>query len=367
MRIIITGGGTGGHIYPALAIARGIQERVPNAEILYVGTQKGMESQIVPKAGFRFTFIDISGIDRSSLIKASQSLARLPLSLWQSFQIIKSFKPDVVVGTGGYVSFPVVLAASYYPCKTFIHEQNALPGLANRCLAKRVDCTLLTFAEAQKFLRTPKICITGLPVRKEFTQVSPTEAKKRLNLCLEAFTVLVFGGSRGANKINQAMLELVEKYHGVPWQVIWITGETGYEEVKQQLEANKLDYEDGRIHLYPYMYNMEDALASSDLAICRAGASTLSELAILGVPAILVPYPYASENHQEKNAQALANKGAAEMIRDDSLDGATLYKQIEELRMNPDGLRRMSRNIKKEGRPDALNEIIDIILKGHLK
>ncbi|ABI68146.1 undecaprenyldiphospho-muramoylpentapeptide beta-N-acetylglucosaminyltransferase [Syntrophomonas wolfei] len=362
MKFIITGGGTGGHIYPALAIASGLKERLGEAEILYVGTKKGLEANIVPRAGLRFTTIDISGIDRSSMLKASRSLVKFPRSFFQAWDIIKDFQPDIVIGTGGYVSFPIVMAGTFFPSKTVIHEQNAIPGLANRNLARRVDYALLNFAEAAPYMKAKSMKVTGLPVRSEIFNVQRAESIKKLGLEPNLFTLVVFGGSRGAMTINQAMLEAVERWQDSKMQIIWITGESSYNEIKQQLEERLSLSKRRFLQLYPYMFNIEEALAAADLAVCRAGAGTLSELAILGLPAILVPYPYAAENHQEKNARALLAKKAVEMVIDEFLDGDTLYKKVNELRENPVYLKEMARNMAKEGRPNALNEILDVIL-----
>lgn len=362
MRIIISGGGTGGHIYPALSIAQEIKDRMPDAAILYVGTKRGMESTIVPRAGFDFKTIDISGINRSSLLKASGSLSKLPRSFFQGWEVVREFKPDIVIGTGGYVSFPVVLAATFLDCKTYIHEQNALPGLANRTLARRVDCVMLTFAEAERHLKGKSVKITGLPVRRDILDVNAQWARQELGLLEGKFTLLVFGGSRGARTINRAMLEAMERLQQEDMQIIWVTGENGYQEIKANL-ADKVDMDSiqCKLQLLPYMDNINLALASADLALCRAGASTLCELAVVGLPAILVPYPYAAENHQEMNARALLNKNAAAMVIDEFLDGDTLYKKVSELKSDQARLKAMSNNIRREARPHALKDIVDIV------
>lgn len=363
MKIIISGGGTGGHIYPAIAIAQEIRDRLPETQLLYVGTREGMESTIVPQAGFDFKTIDITGINRSSLIKASQSLAKMPRSFFQGWEVVRDYRPDIVIGTGGYVSFPVVLAATFLDCKTYIHEQNALPGLANRNLARRVDCVMLTFPEAQKHLNAKLIKLTGLPVRKDILNVNAGEARQKLGLKEDKFTLLVFGGSRGAMTINQAMVGAMDRLQHEDIQIIWLTGENGYQDIKKSL-ADKVDLHDMECNLqvFPYMYNMNEVLAVSNLAVCRAGASTLSELAIMGLPAILVPYPYAAENHQEMNARALLQKKAVTMVIDEFLDGDTLYQRVSELMFNPQRLKEMSNNMRQQARPNALKDIVDIIL-----
>lgn len=363
MRIIISGGGTGGHIYPALAIVQEIRNRLPESVILYVGTQKGMESTIVPRAGFDFKTIDIGGINRSSLLKASSSLGKLPRSFFQAWQVVRDFEPDIVIGTGGYVSFPVVMAATFYRCKTYIHEQNALPGLANRSLARRVDCVMLTFPEARKYLKGKLITVTGLPVRKDIMDVDAGQAREELGLAEEKFTLLVFGGSRGARTINRAMLDAMERFYKEDIQIIWLTGDASYQEIKHNLaDRVNLDSMQCNLTLLPYMDNINLALAAANLAVCRAGASTLCELAVVGLPAVLVPYPYAAENHQEMNARALVSKNAANMVIDEFLDGDTLYQKVNELRLDQARLKEMSANMSQEARPDALKDIVDIIL-----
>jgi UDP-N-acetylglucosamine--N-acetylmuramyl-(pentapeptide) pyrophosphoryl-undecaprenol N-acetylglucosamine transferase len=361
MKIILSGGGTGGHIYPALAIAGEIKRRNPAAELLYVGTQRGLESKIVPPSGIPFKTIDISGIDRSSMLRASKALIKFPFSFFQARDIIKDFKPDIIVGTGGYVSYPIVLAGTFMDVKTLIHEQNAIPGLANRNLARRVDCVLLTFEEARKYVEAKCIKLTGLPVRQEILAIDRkwdkygTERNK--------FNLLAFGGSLGAASINQAMLQLVELYRNENIQITWIAGQSGYQEMKDALKK-KIDAKSiiCTINILPYMYNIEEALAIADLAVCRAGASTICELEVLGLPAILIPYPYAAENHQEKNARALEDKNAALMIIDEFLNGETLYKKIEQLRNKKGKLLEMGQNMLKEARPNALRDIVDEIL-----
>lgn len=360
MKVILTGGGTGGHIYPALAVASELKRRIPTVELLYVGTTRGLESKIVPPAGIPFKTVDIAGIDRSSMLKAGKNLLKFPFSFFQARDIIKEFQPDIIVGTGGYVSFPVVLAGTFMDVRTIIHEQNAIPGLANRNLARRVDCVLLTFEEARKYLDARNIKLTGLPVRP---QILALDRKQHQAENQGVFTLLAFGGSLGSSSINQAMLTIVERYRREKINIIWITGQAGYEDMKNAL-PKKVEIKSliCGLTVVPYMYNMEEALAKTDLAVCRAGASTVCELEILGVPAIFVPYPYAAENHQEKNARALVEKKAAEMVIDEFLDGDTLYQKIQNIRNDAQKLQQMGENMRKEARPDALKDIVDQIL-----
>lgn len=361
MKIILTGGGTGGHIYPALAIAFALREKDPAVQILYIGTRNGLESSIVPQAGLDFKTIDISGLDRNSMIKATKTIARFPLGFFQAWDVLRKFEPDMVVGTGGYVSFPVVYVAQVLGIKTIIHEQNAMPGLANRRLAKKADHVLLTFAAAQKYLEAKSVTITGLPVRQQIILVDKEQARKKMDLSAEKFTVLAFGGSRGAGSINRAMLSMLNRYEREAIQFIWITGENNYQDIIFKLNV----YSDGlrqKIRIYPYLYNIEEALAIADLAVCRAGAGAISELALLGLPAILIPYPYAADNHQQKNAQYLVEKGAAEMVIDEFLDGDTLFKHIEKIRRDKNKLTGMRACMLKEAKPDAIEKIINVIL-----
>lgn len=361
MKVILTGGGTGGHIYPALAIASELRSRIPDVQLLYVGTTKGLESKIVPRSGMPFKTVDITGIDRSSMLKSGKTLLKFPASFLQAREIIKDFEPDIIIGTGGYVSFPVVFSGTFMDVRTVIHEQNAIPGLANRNLAKRVDRVLLTFPEAGQYLNGSNIRITGLPVRKEILTMhregKASEPGRNL------FTLLAFGGSLGSTSINQAMIPVIDRYRNTELNFIWITGESGYEEMKISLEK-RVDVRSLKcgLEMVPYKYDMEKALAAAHLAVCRAGASTVCELELLGLPAVFVPYPYAAENHQEKNARALVEKGAAEMIIDEFLDGDSLYKIVERLRRDPNRLQEMGQNMFKEARPNALNDIVDEIL-----
>ncbi len=360
--MVITGGGTGGHLYPALAIARGVKARVPSIDVIFIGTVKGLESKIIPHSEFRLHTIDIEGLNRSSMLKATRSLLKVPQGLWQARRILAEFKPDVVVGTGGYVSYPVVMAASIMGIKTIIHEQNAYPGLANRLLARRADWVLVSFEEARHHLKAKNLAVTGLPVRQEIAETTKDQGLERFRFSSSVFTLLAFGGSLGAASINRAMLQVLERYIKETIQIIWITGEKGYQNIKDKIPPLMSRSSGLKLEVLPYLQEMEYALAAADLAICRAGAATLSELAVVGLPAILVPYPYSAENHQEKNARSLAAKGAAEVIVDEFLDPDVLFKKIEELRKNPIKLKQMAASMKAQGKPDALSQIVDIIV-----
>lgn len=362
----MTGGGTGGHIYPALAIARGLQNRFPGIEILYVGTNRGLEADIVPKAHFPFRAITVSGLERKL------ALSNLKV-LWQAFegyreaaQIIKEFKPNVVIGTGGYVCGPVVLAAARRGIPTLIHEQNAFPGVTNKLLARFVDQVTVTFEDSVRyFSNKAKVTLTGLPVRPEIIQAQREGAQREFKLDPGKLTLLVFGGSRGARRINQAMLDTLEKFGNDPrLQILHATGQVGYEEFCQEVAQRGMNVDKyDNIIIKPYLYNMHEALAAADLVVSRAGAATLAELTVLGLPSILIPYPYAAENHQEHNARALAERGAAVLIKDADLTGPKLIEALTELLEKRDRLKEMSESSRQLGRPQALEDIIQCVEK----
>ena len=368
MRFIVSGGGTGGHVSPALAIIRGLEERWPGSEFLYIGSKNGIEKDIVSRQGIAFAGIEIShGIDRrhifTSVLGAFHSV---PESFWQARRLIKEFSPHAVIGTGGYVSFPVVAAGEYLGYPSFIHEQNAWPGLSNRLLAKKATGTMLTFEEAQAFLKAKRIEITGLPVRPEILQAEREEAQQFFQISPDFFTVLIFGGSLGAASMNRAVLEMLPSFAQQPIQFLWVTGKRNYDMICEQAQSEGFLEKDRGLQLkiFPYLYEMEKALAVADLAVCRCGASTLSELEILGLPAILVPYPYAAENHQEKNGQSLVEKGAGVMIRDQELTGDILRKEIYEIWQNEVLRKTMKQNMQALAQPDSLHKIVAEIEKG---
>ncbi|MCL6558672.1 MAG: undecaprenyldiphospho-muramoylpentapeptide beta-N-acetylglucosaminyltransferase [Firmicutes bacterium] len=363
MRFIVAGGGTGGHIYPALAIAQGLRKSFPGCRVIYVGTGRGLEADIVPKAGLSFKTISVAGFKRRL---TARNLWAATLALWglgEALRLVRSFKPRVVIGTGGYVSGPVLLAASLCGVPILIHEQNAFPGLTNRLLARVADRVALTFPEAARHLpRGAKVRVTGLPVREEILTVNREEARSKLGK--DAQTVLLsFGGSRGAERLNRAMVDVVKAFCGRPEVRLYhATGTTGYEGFLRLLKSDSIDLTgQGNVTIAPYFYQIADYLAAADLVICRAGASTIAELTYLGRPAILIPYPHAAANHQEFNAAALAGKGAAVMIRDAELTGKRLLKEISMLLAAPERLQLMAENSARLGKPDALEEIVSCV------
>ncbi|MDF2634990.1 MAG: UDP-N-acetylglucosamine--N-acetylmuramyl-(pentapeptide) pyrophosphoryl-undecaprenol, partial [Pelosinus sp.] len=324
MRIIISGGGTGGHIYPAITIIKALQEKVKCCEVLFIGTQGGLEADIIPKEGFDIQFIDVSGFERRLTVKNIQTILKTMGSVWQSQKIIRKFKPDIVIGTGGYVCGPVLLAASLLKIPTMIQEQNVIPGITNKILSRFVDKIALGFSEAgQYFSNQSKIFFSGNPIRQEVMSATRAESIVALGLDPAKRTILISGGSRGARSINQAMLEVHQFFAGSKEiQLLHVTGQSEYNGIVGNFNQCGIDITTaGNIIIKPYLYNMPQALAVADLAVFRAGAVGLAELTAKGIPSILVPYPYAAENHQEFNAKAMEDQGAAILIRDGELNG----------------------------------------------
>jgi len=364
MRVVVTGGGTGGHIYPALAIARGIKEQNPEAKILFVGTSKGLEADIVPREGFEFRTVTAEGLTRRVSFRALATLFKTCRGCYEAYRILKEFKPAVVVGTGGYVCAPVVMTAAFLKIPTLIHEQNAYPGITNRLLARMVDKVAITFPESAQYF-TPKadMAVTGLPVRPEIISADRETAVSRLGLDRDKFTVLVVGGSRGARSINRAMVEVISRACGHDGlQFIHMTGRLGYDETVNDLRARGIDMvKCGNITVTPYLYNIHEALAAADLVICRAGATTIAEITARGLPAILIPYPYASANHQEYNAGALVKNGAAVMILDAALNGDKLWETVWNLFADRAGLAVMAEKSRGLGKPEALQHLLQLV------
>lgn len=362
MRYLITGGGTGGHIYPALAIATEIKNRYKDAEILYVGTEKGLESELVPKEGFDFRTIRVKGMPRKINKEALIAFKELLLGLNDAKKIIKDFDPDVVIGTGGYVCGPVVYMASKRKVPTLIHEQNAFPGITNKILSRYVDRVLITFEEAKKYFKYPdRVVLTGNPVRKSIMEVNIKNAYKDLNINPNIPMILSFGGSGGQKKLNEAMFYVIkENISNSNVQIIHVTGKRFFDEFIDRLETEKLKL-NNNIRILPYFYDIPKGLNIANLVITSAGAITLAEISAIGVPSILIPKGYTAENHQEYNARAFQEKGASFVILEKDLTGKGLNEIIDKIIMNKYKLEEMSKNSKKIGKIDASEKIVDII------
>ena len=362
MRIIVSGGGTGGHIYPAVTIANQIKEKQPDAEIIFVGTREGLECEIVPRYGYPIEFIEVAGFQRKLSLDTIKSAFKLLAGLIDALKLIRKIKPDLVVGTGGYVCGPILFLAALQGIPTCIQEQNAMPGVTNKILAHFVKKVFLGYQEAGKYFggNSEKI-FTGNPIRKEILEVSRATAIEKFKLDPAKKTILVSGGSRGARSINDAMALVETSLAGrSDVQVIHITGETGYEKFIGQVEKKVLMSDN--IKVFRYMHDMPMALAAADLAVFRSGAIGLAELMARGIPSILVPYPYATANHQEHNARAVEGAGGAVVILDKELTGEILLKQIESLLADESKLQKMKDAAKALGRPEAAEDIARKVL-----
>lgn len=367
-KILIATGGTGGHINPALAVAGYIRDNYPDAKILFVGTAVKMEAQLVPAAGYDFKTIDIQGFSRdltpSGIKQNIGTVIKLLKSSSQAKKIIKDFAPDVVLGFGGYVGGPVLRTACKMGIPTAIHEQNAFPGVTNKALAKTVDAVMLTSPEAEKYIQPKNPCIvTGLPVRGELISADREFSRVELGVD-ERPVILSMGGSLGARVINTAVTQLIEeRYERKNCYFLHATGKAGVGmfDVIEKEKGISLS-ENKHIMLREYINDMHRCMAAADLVICRAGASSLSEIQALGKPSILVPYPYAAENHQYYNAMALVKNDAAILIEEKDFTGERLIKEIDALLADRKRLEALGQNAKKMAIYDATERIVDCII-----
>lgn len=364
MRIIVSGGGTGGHIYPAITLIRAIQKLSPKCEFLYVGTKAGLESDIVPKEGLPFETVDIRGFQRKLSAENVMTLFKSAKSIWHSRQIIKRFAPDVVIGTGGYVCGPVLMTASLMGVPSMIQEQNVLPGVTNKILAKFVTKIALGYQEAGAYFPAEKSVFTGNPIRGEVMTADKAEGLREFGLDAEKKTILVSGGSRGARSINRAMIDVHLHFaENKAVQILHVTGKNEYNDIVAKLKKKGIDpSRAGNSMIKPYLYDMPKALALADLAIFRAGAVGLAELMARGIPSILIPYPHAAENHQEHNANAMQKRGAAIVVLDRELTPAKLIEHIADLMERDEKLAAMAAASRALGRPDAADQIAKIAI-----
>ncbi len=373
LKVLLAGGGTAGHINPALAIASIIKEHNPDAEFLFAGTPNGMESRLVPKAGYDFAPIKVSGFQRKitpkNIARNIRALAYLTTAGHRARQIINDFEPDLVIGTGGYVSGPVVMQAAKMKIPTAIHEQNAFPGMTNKLLAKHVDHVMLTVEDALQYLEKGiKYTVTGLPVRTGFIGKSKSEAKAELgldsNLC-----ILSWGGSLGAGKINETAADLIEWHtkNNLEINHIHSFGRMGKDTFEQSLTDKGIDYKNNpRLIVREYIDNMDTCTAAADLIICRAGASAISELEALGRASILVPSPVVAGNHQYYNAMVLGKAGAAIVIEQKDLTSEMLIQKVEQLYKNPAKLNCIAKKAGEmyvKNTPDRIYSVIEGLIK----
>ncbi len=372
MKILFATGGTAGHINPALAVASYIRETHPESEILFVGTADHMESRLVPNAGFDFKTIKISGFRRSfspeAIAHNIKTVSQLITSKFSTKKIIKEFKPDVVVGFGGYVSGPVLQTAVDMKIPTCIHEQNAYPGITNKTLAKEVDKVMLTVEDAKKHLEAKnEVVVTGLPVRGELLKARKDIARKELGIPDGKYLVLSFGGSLGAKPLNEAMYNiLLDSAKSGKYYHIHSVGTNGGEFLdkfkNEGFNEGEKGLEKGSVQVRQYIDDMDRCMAAADLVIGRAGASSLSEIEALGKASILIPSPYVAENHQFHNAMALVNRGAGSIIEEKDLTSESLSQAIDSMLSNPTKLIQIEENAKNMSITNARERIANIIL-----
>ena len=358
MKIVVSGGGTGGHIYPALALISEIQKENKAAEFLYIGTEKGLESKLVPKENIPFKSIHITGFQRKLSFENVRTIFRFLKGVRDSKKLLKESRADIVIGTGGYVCGPVVYAAAKLGIPTIIHEQNSVPGLTNKFLSKYVDRIATCFEEASAFFPKEKVVLTGNPRASEVLGQDGIKGRLSVGLKINKPVVLIFGGSRGAKPINDAVLKSLTELSEKPYQVLYVTGEVHYEEVKKE---TALIGSPENVVIKPFLHNMPEILAGTDLTVARSGATTLAELTSLGIPSILIPSPYVTNNHQEKNARSLSDHGAAILLQEKELTSKRLIELMDHILMDDKKLMDMKKSAKELGIPDAAKKLSSLM------
>ncbi|WP_019152875.1 undecaprenyldiphospho-muramoylpentapeptide beta-N-acetylglucosaminyltransferase [Robertmurraya massiliosenegalensis] len=358
MRIVVSGGGTGGHIYPALALIREIQKENIEAEFLYIGTEKGLEEKLVPRENIPFKSIHITGFKRKLSFDNMKTIYRFIKGVSDSKKMLKEFKADVVIGTGGYVCGPVVYAAAKLGIPTIIHEQNSVPGLTNKFLSRYVNKIAICFDEAKNFFPNEKVVFTGNPRASEVLGQDGVKGRLSVGLKTGEPAVLIFGGSRGARPINEAVIKSLSEFGSKPYQILYITGDVHYNEVLKEVE---LVGNPANVVIKPFVHNMPEVLAGIDLTVSRAGATTLAELTSLGIPSILIPSPYVTNNHQEKNARSLSDRGAAKLLLEKELTSKKLVEEIDRILMDEKQLMSMKKSAKELGIQDAAQRLYNVM------
>jgi len=365
MRAIVAGGGTGGHLFPGLAIAEELRRRNEMTEVIFVGTEHGIEARVIPREGYPIKFLRAEGMVGVSVPKRIKAMAKIFLSFLDSYKIIKNMRPDIMIGVGGYASGAIILIAALMSIPTMILEQNCIPGFTNKILGKFVKAICINYQESIPFFPKEKTFLTGNPVRMHILKGSRESALRLFSLEKSLFTIFVFGGSLGARSINTAVVDSLNYMHDLKDRIQFLhqTGTKDYEYIRDAYR--KLGYK-GTIA--PFIYQMGEAYAVSDIVISRAGATTLAELTALGKPAVLIPYPHAAGHHQDLNARKLFEMGAAKMIPESELSGKSLAHTVQELYENKTIRAEMQKNSRALGRPEACTKVVDIamnLLKKH--
>lgn len=335
MKVVIAAAGTGGHINPGIAIANQIKLHEPDSEIVFIGTERGLENDLVPRAGFKLFKIEAYGLSRKLTISNIKNIAKTISSSGKVKKMMKEFKPDIVLGTGGYICGPAMIAANKLKIPTALHESNAFPGIAVKLFAKKVNAVFVGFKDViNRIPKAKRIVLTGTPTKVNKLNLSEEQKNKILSdigLSNKLPMILVFGGSQGAKSINNALINII-KNKVKNYQIMWAAGPNQYDVIKSELEKENININNiENVKIVPYIYNMEEVLNTADVVVCRSGALTTTEIAKVGKPAIFIPFPFATENHQEYNARVLEKIGAAKIILDKDLTSQTLENEINNI------------------------------------
>ena len=368
MKVIIAAAGTAGHINPGLAIANKIKKEQKDSEIIFIGTTRGLENDLVPRAGYKLKTIDAYGLSKEISIENLKKMYKTLKGFGEAKRIIKKFSPDIVIGTGGYICGATITAAHKLKIPTLLHESNAFPGKAVKMLAKKTNTILVSFKDAVPRIKKCKnVVFTGTPVKikkQNYTEEEKNRIIYGVDLEVNKPIVLVFGGSQGAKRINDTIIEIIKNKLNKDYQIIWATGPKQFELIKEELENLSLNINNiPNMKVLPYIYNMEELMNVVDLIVARSGAMTITEISNLGKPSILVPLPNVSHNHQLYNAKELENVGAAKIILNDEINGSKLNKTIEEIVLNKENIIKMGKNALKISTLEAENKIYSEIEK----
>ena len=368
MKVIIAAAGTGGHINPGIAIANKIKEKEPDSEIIFIGTERGIENDLVPRAGYKLKTVDAYGISKKISVKTIKNNIKTIKGFSQAKKIIKEFSPDIVIGTGGYICGGAISSAYKLGIPTVIHESNAYPGKATKFLNKKLTKILLGFKDAEKFFDDKsKLVVTGNPTKVKEEKISEEEKRKilqELGLTTTLPTILVFGGSQGAKAINDAMIPLIKEKKNDKYQIIWSVGPKQYDIIKEEFLKDDIDVDKIKnTKIVPYIYNMSEIMNSIDVKVSRSGAMTITEISLVGKPAIFIPLPSMSANRQVDNAKVLEKLGAAKIILNEEVNSKNLSNAIDELLQNPEELKQMGKRAKQIATYNVEEKIYDEIKK----
>lgn len=368
MKVVIAAAGTGGHINPGIAIANKIKKEEPQSQILFIGTNRGLENDLVPRSGYDLKTINAYGIQRKLTLENIKRLYHTIHSIKVAKQILQEFKPDVVIGTGGYICIPVMLAANSLRIPIVLHESNAFPGVATKLLCKKANVVLVGFEDAKtRLTKAKKVIVTGTPTKVKalhFSEEEKRKLKQEWGLEQEKPIVLVFGGSQGAQSINNSVMDMILNNQNINYELMWAVGPSQYDILQEELKGKGKDINQIKnVKIVPYIYNMEQVMNVVDLVVCRSGAMTITEIANVGKSAIFIPYPYAAENHQEYNAKVLEKQGAAKIILDKDLNTSNLQNAICDIINDKQKRNRMGENARKVSIQNVEDKIYEEIKK----